>query len=167
VVHATLWSGGHVTDLGALGPDECSVAFGLNFRKQVVGLSGSCDFNDPSLRAFVWEPGGPMLDLNTLVSPELGIQLRNVATINDRGEMAVVAFFPDGSHRPVLLIPCDGRADDCKDIVTLNSASTVRSGASSSVLHQNRLNSTSSLPMDIQTVIAARQRGKMRHAPAK
>jgi hypothetical protein len=31
-----------------------------------------------------------------LISPDLGAQLRNVATINDRGEMAVVAFFPTG-----------------------------------------------------------------------
>jgi hypothetical protein len=53
-----------------------------------------------------------MIDLNTLISPSLGIQLRNVATINERGEMAVVAFFPDGSHRPVLLIPCDDQSTD-------------------------------------------------------
>lgn len=48
-----------------------------------------------------------MVDLNTVISPSLGIQLRNAVTISDRGEMAAVAFFP------VLLIPCDendGRA---------------------------------------------------------
>jgi probable HAF family extracellular repeat protein len=122
VVHATLWSHGGITDLGALGPDQCSTSFGINSGKQVVGaVSLDCDFfDDASLRAFLWEPGGPMIDLNTLISPSLGIQLRNVATINEWGEMAVVAFFPDGSHRPVLLIPCDDRStnsDDCQDSI--------------------------------------------------
>lgn len=112
IIHATLWSHGRITDLGALGPDECSLPFGINSRRQVVGFSGSCDFNDdPSKRAFLWEPGRGMVNLNSLISPALGLDLRNVATINERGEMAVVAFFPDGTHRPVLLIPCN--ESDC------------------------------------------------------
>src|SRR6266487_954672 len=57
----------------------------------LFGLS----FDDSSLRAFLWEPGGQMIDLNTLISPSPGIQLLNAATINDRGEMAVVADFAD------------------------------------------------------------------------
>ena len=127
VVHATLWSHGRITDLGALRPDQCSTPFGINSRKQVVGaVSLDCDFfDDPSLRAFLWEPGRPMIDLNTLISPSLGIQLRNVATINERGEMAAVAVFPDGSHRPVLLIPCDDQstnADGCQDSISLDSS---------------------------------------------
>ena len=59
-----------------------------------------------------------MVDLNTLISPGLGIQLRNVATINDRGEMAAVAAFANGDRRPVILIPCDDHddnAEDCQD----------------------------------------------------
>jgi probable HAF family extracellular repeat protein len=114
VIHATLWSRGRITDLGAFEPDQCSVPLAINSRKQVVGLvSLNCDFNDdPSFRAVLWEPGSPMVDLNTLISPSLGIQLRVVATINDRGEMAAVASFPDGSHRPVLLIPCDDEHGD-------------------------------------------------------
>jgi probable HAF family extracellular repeat protein len=120
VVHATLWGGGQITDLGALGPDQCSVPSAINARRQVVGLSGNCDFDDPTLRAFIWEPGGQMVDLNSLISPNLGIQLRNVATINDRGEMAAVAVFSDGSHRPVLLIPCNTKGDDCQNTGTPN-----------------------------------------------
>ena len=122
VIHATLWSSGKITDLGALGPGQCSTPFGINGRKQVVGTSGACDFNDPSLRAFIWEPGGQMVDLNTLISPNRGLQLRNVAVINERGEMAVVAFFPNGDHRPVLLIPCsdlDQENEECKEIRSL------------------------------------------------
>ncbi len=36
--HATLWSGGQITDLGAFGPDACSIPRGINSRKQVVGF---------------------------------------------------------------------------------------------------------------------------------
>jgi probable HAF family extracellular repeat protein len=99
-----------VVTMGSLGPETCSIPRGINSRKQVVGfVSLDCSFDDSSLRAFLWEPGGQMIDLNTLISPSLGIQLLNAATINDRGEMAVVADFADGSRRPVLLIPCDAQ----------------------------------------------------------
>jgi probable HAF family extracellular repeat protein len=116
-VHATLWSHGQVTDLGALGPDECSESLRINSRRQVAGFSSDCQFTDDSFRAFLWEPGGPMVDLNTLISPDLGVQLRNVFDINDRGEMAVVGVFADGTHRPVLLIPSDDQdgSASCQD----------------------------------------------------
>jgi len=129
VVHATLWSRGQITDLGAFEPDQCSVPFAINSRTQVVGfVSLNCDFNDdPSLRAFLWEPGSPMVDLNTLISPSLGIQLRNVFAINDHGEMAAVAFFPDGNHRPVLLIPCDENdRESCLDSSSLSAIPTIK-----------------------------------------
>ena len=115
IIHATLWIDHRIIDLGALGPDQCSIAFGINSRKQVVGLSGSCDFDDSSLRAFIWEPGRKMVDLNTLISPDLGVQLRNIATINEHGEMAAVGVFDDGTHRPVLLVPCAKDQDQCED----------------------------------------------------
>lgn len=116
-VHATFWSHGQITDLGALGSDECSRPLWINSRKQVVGFSSDCQYTEDSFRAFLWEAGGPMVDLNTLISRDLGVQLRNVFDINDRGEMAVVGVFPDGTHRPVLLIPCDDQDgnDSCQD----------------------------------------------------
>lgn len=131
VIHATLWSRGQITDLGTFGPGQCSAPLAINARKQVVGVvSSDCDFSDdPSIRAFLWQPGGQMLDLNTLISPSLQITLRN-ATINDRGEIASGAFFPDGSHRAVLLIPCDaqqGNGEDCQDSASLSASSTVNS----------------------------------------
>jgi probable HAF family extracellular repeat protein len=119
VIHATLWSHGQITDLGALALGECSVPFWINSRKQVVGvLSRDCRFQDPNLRAFLWEPGGPMVDLNALISHRSGVELRNAVTMNDRGEIAAVGWFPDDTHRPVLLIPCghDAKGDaDCED----------------------------------------------------
>jgi probable HAF family extracellular repeat protein len=123
VVHATIWSRGRIFDLGAPGPGQCSYAWGINAHRQVVGLTSSdCDFGDElSLRAFLWEPGHPMVDVNTLISPDLGIQLRNIASINDRGEMAAVAAFPNGDRRPVIVVPCGDpeNADaNCQDEVS-------------------------------------------------
>lgn len=117
IVHATVWSHGEIIDLGAPGADQCSQLFGINARRQVVGnTSSDCNFGDElSLRAFIWQPGHAMVDLNTLISPRLGIQLRNVATINDRGEMAAVGAFANGERRPVILVPCDDHDDNVDD----------------------------------------------------
>ena len=111
VFHATLWKGGQVFDLGALGPDECSLASAVNARGQVVGLSGDCTFDDPTLRAVISEDGKPVVDLNTLIPANSRVQLRNATYINDRGEIAAIGWFPDGHHMPVLLVPC--REGDC------------------------------------------------------
>ena len=143
IMHATLWSRGQITDLGAFEPDQCSFPLGINSKKQVVGfVSLNCDFSDhSSLRAFLWEPGQPIVDLNTLISPTLGIQLLNAAAINDRGEMASVAFFPDGSHRPVLLIPCnakEGNGGDCQDPASLSAFSTPNFSSQNSISRTQR-----------------------------
>jgi probable HAF family extracellular repeat protein len=109
VVHATVWSHGRIMDLGAPGPGQCSYPWGINALGQVVGLTSSnCDFGDElSLRAFLWQPGHKMVDVNTLISPGLGIQLKNVAAINDRGVLAGIADLPNGDHHKVILVPCD------------------------------------------------------------
>jgi probable HAF family extracellular repeat protein len=166
IIHATLWSRGQITDLGAFEPDQCSVPFAINSRKQVVGLvSLNCDLNDdPSLRAFLWEPGSPMLDLNTLISPSLGIQLRNVATINDRGEMAAVAFFPDGNHRPVLLIPCDENdRESCLD--SSSAIPSIKAPVSSTprALTSSHLKSES-IPMNLRARLAGIDKTRV-HTP--
>ena len=105
-LHATLWSKGQITDLGALPGDKCSLASSLNLHGQVVGLSSlDCSFQDPNLRAFISERGQRVVDLNTLIPPDSGVELRNAMFINDRGEIAAVGSFRDGHHGPVLLLP--------------------------------------------------------------
>ena len=156
IIHATLWSHGRITDLGALGPDQCSVPFGINSRKQVVGLSGDCNFDDPSLRAVLWEPGKSIVDLNTLVDSSSGVQLRNVATINDRGQMAVVGWFPDGTHRPILLLPCEDQGrNGCEDNPTLGATPGMAAAPipASMPLKRNTVNSES-LPMALRARLA-------------
>jgi probable HAF family extracellular repeat protein len=128
--HAVFWEHRKIHDLGTVSGDPCSRGRGLNAHGQVVGGSSDCaNF----LRAFLWEEGGPMLDLNTLIPPESGFQLTNAFNINDRGEIlakaAPLGFTPnddaDLGHL-VLLVPCDsGDADagcDENDAATLNAA---------------------------------------------
>jgi len=115
---AVLWRHGKIHDLGTIGSDACSRGRGLNSRGQVVGGSSDCrNF----LRAFIWEEGGPMVDLNTLIPPDTGFQLTNAININDRGEIlakaAPVGFTPqddaDLGHL-ALLIPCGPDDQDCQ-----------------------------------------------------
>jgi probable HAF family extracellular repeat protein len=74
--HAVLWSNGQTTDLGVVSGDGCSAARSINSQGQVVGASGICTSgNNIDVHAFLWENGGPMVDLNTLVPPHSGIQL--------------------------------------------------------------------------------------------
>jgi len=89
--HAFLWTGsGPLIDLKTLGSDPFSAAFGLNEKGQVVGQSLDADFNS---RAFLWQ-NGQIIDLNALAldgSPFLVF----ANDINDRGEIAGQACFPD------------------------------------------------------------------------
>ena len=108
VIHAALWSNGQTHDLGALEPGGCSMAESVNSRRQVVGQNWTdCIFDVTSLTAVISERGGPLVDLNTLIPPNSGVQLRNATNINDRGEIVVYATFPDGNKTLALLIPCN------------------------------------------------------------
>ena len=69
--------------------------------RDLGSLGGNLGF-----RGFLWENGGPMVDLNALVVNGVGIRLLGPATINERGEMAVPGI-ANGDVRGYLLIPCD------------------------------------------------------------
>jgi probable HAF family extracellular repeat protein len=72
-----------IQDLGTLGTDTISGAFGINDSRQVVGQSidGATGFS----RAFIWE-NGVMTDLNSLVPPGSPF-LVYANDINERGEI--------------------------------------------------------------------------------
>jgi len=110
---AFLWQSGVMTDLGTLHGDPCSEAGSINSSGQVVGASqsaaGGCNFYTS---AFLWENGGPSVDLNDLVPPHSGLFLLGANWINDRGEITgrgVPAGCGDGDicGHAFLLIPCD------------------------------------------------------------
>jgi probable HAF family extracellular repeat protein len=95
-----LWKRGVMTDLGNLGLS--SRAFNINRRGQIVGHSIVLDGTP---HAFLWEKGGPMVDLNTLIPPT-DLLLTDAFDINDRGEIAGEALLSNGDIQAVLLIPC-------------------------------------------------------------
>jgi probable HAF family extracellular repeat protein len=113
IFHAALWKKGAMTDLGTVEGDPSSVAFHINSKGQVVGAS--TNLNGEWMHAFLWENGGPMIDLNTVVSLGAGVQLISAPDINDRGEIAALGLLPNGDGRAFLLVPCEERDEGCED----------------------------------------------------
>jgi probable HAF family extracellular repeat protein len=83
--NAFLWKNGVMTDLGNLG--KTSSAHSVNSMGQVVGAS-RVSFVTGEIRAFLWEKGGPMVDLNSLVPADSPLHLVYANSINERGEIA-------------------------------------------------------------------------------
>jgi probable HAF family extracellular repeat protein len=122
IYHAVLWKHHKIIDLGTI--DPCSIAESINSRGQIVGESENCD--GIPLHAFLWENGGPIVDLNTLIPPGSGLTLTLAVSINDRGEIAGQATTSDGDNHAYLLVPCDEKHGDderCDDsLVHANTA---------------------------------------------
>jgi probable HAF family extracellular repeat protein len=110
VHHAVLWKNGAATDLGSIGTDPCSRAISINSRDQIVGLTAAvCGGN--ATHGFLWQDGGPAMDLNSLVS-NADMALTTPSYINERGEIAGIGLPSSCSNIDVcghafLLIPCD------------------------------------------------------------
>jgi probable HAF family extracellular repeat protein len=141
--HATLWTHvGNFTDLGVLGNDICSYAAVINVGGQVVGGSSS-DCHDV-WRAFLWEDGGPMVDLNSLIPPGAALYLQKTYAINDEGEIAGTGVEVDGSgnQHAFTLIPCD---QDHLDI----------SGCDYDLVDEGSANASSSMPMTLGLATAS------------
>jgi probable HAF family extracellular repeat protein len=116
--HAFLWQNGTMTDLGTLG--STSHAESINNKGQVVGRSRIGSEISVLQHGFLWENGGPMIDLNTLIPAGANFQLIDAYDINDRGEILVQAL-PLGEQpmegiqlgHLALLVPCP--ANSCED----------------------------------------------------
>jgi hypothetical protein len=67
-----------------------------------VGDAGICFVGG---RAWLWENGGPMVDLNDLALPGSGLHLQDARLINDRGEIVCTGVLSNGDQHAVLLIP--------------------------------------------------------------
>jgi probable HAF family extracellular repeat protein len=109
VHHATLWRRGRIIDLGVAPGDRCSVAEGINSESQVVGASGVCN---GAVNAFLWEKGGPMLNLNALIPSGSPLHLTDAVSINERGEITGTGVLPNGDVHAFLLIPCESDRED-------------------------------------------------------
>jgi probable HAF family extracellular repeat protein len=80
-IHAALFSGGTIKDLGALGGDY-SAAFGINNSEVIVGESDVVQLGVTNVHAFIYanSTSGPMVDLGTL-----GGNYSSARGINDSG----------------------------------------------------------------------------------
>jgi uncharacterized membrane protein len=91
------WKTVHIGSLAGFG-----FAISINNSGQVIGNCGA-QINC----TFLWQNGGPMVNLMSLLPPNPGIDLSEAVQINDRGEIAAQGPDADGNNRAVLLIPCD------------------------------------------------------------
>ena len=110
--HAFRWENGVMQDIGTVDGDLSSEADYINSEGQIVGVSCAHFNNCDVTRAFLWENGGPSVDLNALISPNSPLQLVWANLITDRGE--IVGFSnppgcanPDVCNHAFVLIPCD------------------------------------------------------------
>ncbi len=110
-IHAFFWKDGLMIDLGTLTDDDASNAIAAN-QGRVVGVSFDSSGN---VRAFLWEHGGPMVDLSTLIPPDSTLQPIVPFAINDRGEIAGIGVLIDGSLHAFLLLPCEEGDQGCGD----------------------------------------------------
>jgi probable HAF family extracellular repeat protein len=102
--HVLLWRkrGGkwRITDLGKF-VGGCPAPPSVNASVQVVGFDSCAGL------PFLSEDGGPIVDLNTLVPSNSGLQLNEVGNINDRGEISINGNDVNHNNHSVVLIPCD------------------------------------------------------------
>lgn len=129
VAHAALWKNGKIKDLGTLADFPFSFASDINARGQVIGQVASSDFSQ--FRGFLWQAGGPMIDLNSLIPPGSDLQVVFPGTINARGEIVGRGLLPDGSEHAFLMVPCseaEGGARACDAVQNLNAPALLSSG---------------------------------------
>lgn len=102
-LHAFIWtSESGMQALGELPGHVQSEAYGINEKRQVVGLSCDPDFVD--CRAVIWE-NGVVTDLNSLKPADYTARLEHAKDINEAGEITGRSFDPVAGRRAFLAVP--------------------------------------------------------------
>ncbi|HKV80236.1 MAG TPA: hypothetical protein VJP02_18955 [Candidatus Sulfotelmatobacter sp.] len=153
--HGFLWSQGFLTDLGVAPGDQCSVAYAISTRGEIVGSSDDCFGN--SANALLWRRGH-LTNLNNFVRSGSGVQLTVALNINERGDIAVQGVVANGDTHAFLLIPCEGEhiADEgCEDEGDIT-AVAVQSNPAPNDQNPPRAMDTGLSPKEIATRMRAR-----------
>jgi uncharacterized membrane protein len=110
--HAVVWENGLVHDLGLLQGLHPTAAYGVNDCGTAVGQA-LVDARNERMVAVVWQQGLAR-NLNELVPPEFGWDLRGAWSINNQGQIVGVGYRPGAwGERAFLLTPVfseDGEA---------------------------------------------------------
>lgn len=91
-------------------------------------IVGEGDLSNGSSHALVYTDADGMIDLNHLVSPDVGWELISASAINDAGQIVGTGLI-NGAQRAVLLSPFSG-ADTAVPLASLDSFSAPTTGAS-------------------------------------
>jgi probable HAF family extracellular repeat protein len=103
ILHAFIWTKADgIKPLPALPGHVDSEAYGINEKRQVVGISCDADFVD--CRAVMWE-NGVVRDLNTLKPATYTSRLEQAKDINEAGEIAGRSIDAAGVRRAFLATP--------------------------------------------------------------
>ena len=110
IVHAFMWTRDdgirHLKPLRNRTPEHVdSEAYGINERRQVVGVSCDADFVD--CRAVIWDHGNTPTDLNELKGG-FSARLESAKDINDKGEITGRAIDATGVRTAYLAVPVGG-----------------------------------------------------------
>ncbi len=104
VLHAFLWRGGGMDDLGTLPGDNRSYASSINNRGQIVGWSGhATGVTIDYTRAVLWSQG-TIVDLNEYLPANSGWTLDIAVAVNSSGQITGTGH-RNGLARPFLLTP--------------------------------------------------------------
>lgn len=137
-IHASLWRHGRTVDLGPAGQDPCSEAWGINEDRQIVGVSFPC-WDLLAGRAFLWENGGPMVDLNALVENPSDLHLWMASYISDRGEIVADGVLPNGDIHTAVLVPHGHCGEDCEQRIAESMNTPAAPARASSVIPSDKL----------------------------
>jgi probable HAF family extracellular repeat protein len=95
--HAVQWHNGSIVDIGTVDGIQFSTAKAVNVAGQTVGTADPMCQPCAAARAWIWQPGGTITALDTLLPAGSGWTLREANGINDRGEIV-----GSGLHNGVL-----------------------------------------------------------------
>ena len=125
---ALLKSNGELVTLGLLPTCNYSVPYAVNSQGQVVGWSGIVSTGVGVYKAFVWDPGVGMVDLNSLVTLPAGFTLESAFKIFDDGRIVSRMRTPGlgSGYKQVLLTPIvhvqiDIKPGDPRNVINIRS----------------------------------------------